>query len=274
MIMNADIIKITRLEINPDNGCITALECDKGKILIAGWGCEFGNWHGFFSQDKLGGSNVNIVKKEVSTTHEVAKSVFEIMLPGSHVVFRGLDILQDGRILRNYILEAKEDSTLGDFVIRAAVTSEKWREGRIGNGILRHRSSNTMRQMPVRVAYLSDDEMQIKFELDQIFSTEPLEVLTYLRDEPSGHWIMHHRLLTRDGSCDEYIFRCWHKTWSSYNNRFVQSRFLRKVFWRLAERKLKRFPTLQVVGNVILKKGKQISMTSNVTIERSGATRN
>lgn len=268
--MGLEAVEITGFDYNPDSGCITAVKHSKGEIPIESWGCEFGNWYGFFSQAKTGGTNVDVIEKAVEGSEREIKSRFEVALPRGRYLFKGSETLVKGRIKRKYIIRALERSTLGDFVIRAGLCSRRWVRGYLGGRELRHRRSNTMVQLPESTACVRNDQWQIKFVMGETSSPKPLDVLTYLRDEPTGLWIIHHRLLAKDSDCEEYVLRFRNKIWSSREHKSVGWKLSRKLLWRCAERRLKRLPTLQIGGNILLASGEEVKMNSSVSLERFG----
>lgn len=262
-------VAIDSFEANHENGCITAIIAGRNRLPITAWGCEVGNWHGFFSQEKLGGSSVAIIFYEVKFESNHIETRFEFNLPGGRFSVNTLEYLVDGVINRIYSLRAIEDLYIGDFVIRSGTDSNHWNVARIGNKCFFHRSRNIMHQLPISEALISNSKFDIRFFMenqDNFIMPSRFDALTYVRDEPGGSWIIHHRLLTRYNACDEYVFRIRNRLWSNLQHPLISSRFIRRIFWRLSERYSFIRPTTQVGGNVILEKGETLQMRSIVSL--------
>ncbi len=261
-------VPINRIDVDPRTGCVVRFLHDDGDFDVASWGCEFGNWFGFFSQARMGGTAVDILRKEVMPTAECVETRFEVRLPGGHYCFEGRDYLDQGEIRRRYVLRAIEESTLGDFVIRAALCGGRWSEGRIAGKRLMHSSKNRMYQYATSEASVCGGRWSLGFQtLDTIYPAT-LDNLLYLRDEPPGLWILHHRLLTRNGACDEYVLRIRRRIWSSRANPIVGNPVLRKMLWRFAERVPLPIPTVLAGGNIVMKAGDELVMSSKMYLDR------
>lgn len=264
--MNVAISPISGFKCDHHTGCICSIECRDGSLPVDSWGCEVGNWHGFFSQAKMGGSCVEIERRNVLVELNRVVVRVEFRLPHGHFEFVGTDALEHGEIRRDYRLIAKCDSFLGDFVVRAAFRSEDWLHGGIPGKVWRHRSGNTMYQYPCQSACVWNDHEEVDFRTLNVVSPDTLDNLIYLRDEPSGLWILHHRLLTRDGACDEYVLRVRHNIWSSQKSSFVTNRWIRRLLWRFAERVPLRIPTILSGGNILMKAGQELVMVCAMSL--------
>jgi len=264
-------VPIEHLAFDAQTGCVTALVWAGGTVPVESWGCEFGNWHGFFSQARMGGTAVEVRRRQVVGGPQEVTARFDVAYPGGTFRFTGREMLADGRLQRRYELEALERSTLGDFVVRLGAAASRWPEARLGDRRLDHRNRNRMVLLPERTARLVGPDLHLVSTLAAVDCPDSLDVLTYVRDEPGGLWIVHHRLLTRDGACDEYAFRFWRGTWSSYDHSWLRWKLMRRLFWRLAERRpgLIR-ATIQVGGNIALDAGTRLRMESVAHLEAAG----
>jgi len=266
---------ITGFETDPKSGCLSSISAAGVQMDVGGWGCEVGNWYGFFSQEKVGGRNVQVLDRSVLAGVATITARFEVALPRARVSLRSTETLHDGIIEREYSLEALDASYIGDFVLRSGFESRTWFEGMIGKYRLQHRHRDRMVQIKTKAGTLSSPDLRVVSALCDARFPQRFDLLTYLRDEPSGLWIIHHRLLTRGGDCDDYVLQM-RGGYMSVNGEWLIPRIARRLLWRFSERNRGLGPTFQVGGNVRLSRGERLVLRSVLRLERacdSGATR-
>ena len=137
----------------------------------------------------------------------------------------------------------------------------------LGGRMFSHRKKNLLIEKTERQAFVFGDELALSLELNEVRCDSLFEYLTYIRDDPGNLWIIHQRLLTQDGKCDEYVLRFRTRSWSSMARPIVGTRFMRKIFWRLAERFWGTLPTIQIGGNVALYPGLEILLETVVSLQ-------
>lgn len=255
---------IQALEINPKNGVIQRLILADREIPLIGGGCEFGQWYAFFSQDKLGGLKVDVTRAEFTHDARSVQGVFEAGLPYGRYRLEFSDRLVDGAVERSYMVESLEEGRLTDLVIRCAAAAEVFPQGEILGRRYPHRFTNIFRLHETRQAAFHSDVLRLEFEILESSMPGGYGEYTYVRDSIRDGWVMHHRLLARNGYSDEYVLRAWRYAFSSRESFWVKP--LRHVMWRVCEKHPWIKPTFQVGGNVFLKPGDRLSMRSRMRV--------
>jgi len=259
-------VPIDEIRVDPQGGDVRGLRCGDREIPLVGGGCEFGDWFGYFSQQKCGGSRCEIVAARIDAQPKCVRGEFDVRLPRGEYRLRFRDELMDGALHRDYTLVSLGEGALGDFVLRTAALAEDWPEGRIAGEAHRHAARNFMHQHPVRAAALLGAGLRLDFELTEVSAPQRLGVYTYLRDARSGEWVMHHRLLTERGASDELVFRFRHTVRSSAQSAWV--RWLERPLWRAAERKSWIRPTIQVGGIIRTRPDEEWTLRSVIRVRR------
>ena len=249
-----------------ETGCLTSIEAETSTLPVSAWGCEFGNWHGFFSQERMGGTNATVMDKTVTVTRNQVRTKIEVSLPQAHCLFSGSDNIEAGKLIRTYRLEAMEPSLIGDFVIRSGFSCKLWPKAILGDRVLVHRGKNSLIEEDLGIVRMVGKAPTMEVKPGYGRFSLPFRHLTYVRDQPGEAWIVHQRLLTKNGSCDEYVFRVRHHVFSSSTHRIVANRVVRKIFWRLAEHFWGKIPTIQIGGNVKLLPGSEVELQSIMTL--------
>lgn len=260
-------IPIHSFVVSDETGCLQFIEAGDTIVPLAAWGCEFGNWYGFFSQEKMDITGAIILDKEITIRQNHVHTMIEVSLPEAHLRFQGVESLHSGKLIRTYRLQALEKSLLADFVIRSGFSCKLWPKAILGDKELFHRGKNSLFERDEGIVQMVGSFPTAILEPNYASLLLPLQHLTYVRDEPSGAWIVHQRVLTKNGSSDEYVFRMRHHLFSSYTCGVVGNRVFRKVFWRLAERFWGRIPTIQVGGNVIFLPGSEIELQQVISLQ-------
>lgn len=259
--LDRSLVPIQSLSVDPTNGCVTSLRTAHTALQVNSWGTEFGDWYGFFSQARMGGTNVKVVDGSIDTDTCGASTWAQVDLPRGSWLFEGSELLEKGVIRRTYRLTALADSMLGDFVMRWALPAAQWPTGIAGQDALSHSMANHMHDTSASVLALrSTSGLYTEGELSRWDAPASLQPCSYLRDEPSGSWIAHHRLLADESLCAEYVLRVWRLTLSSKSLPLIGVPFLRRPLWRRAERRPGRRPTIQIGGNARLQQGETLCL--------------
>jgi len=265
------VVPIDVIEADPHSGVVRALHCGTRKIELSGGGCEFGDWYGFFSHEKMRGNGVDVLDSRVSVSAAGATGDFRVRLPRGEYRLQFNESLRDGQLHREYTLDGIGEGALGDFVLRTTVPKRGFSTGELDGRRLEHTNANRMHQLPVRSARLFGDDASLEFTLDFVEAPTRLGIYTYLRDEPTGLWVMHHRLLTESVASDEYIFRVRHSIFSSARSPWVKP--LRHILWRACERHPWIRPTIQVGGLVRTQPGERWVMRSTLRVSAAANQR-
>lgn len=260
------IIPIDSLTASPKTGVIESLRCGSDIIRFTGGGCEFGDWYGFFSHEKLGGNRVTINLCNVNAAQDRANGTIAVALPCGEYEFRFDDRLDAGTLRRTYHLKSLGVGAMGDMVIRSAASAAEFERGEIAGRAPAHEGLNRFMQYETRAARLIGNGIELVFDADVPDAPGRLGMYTYLRDQPDGQWIMHHRLLTESGHSDEYVLRVRHGAFSSKSSPWVKA--LRGPLWRACEKHPWIRPTIQVGGNIIMKPGETWTMSATIRVVR------
>jgi hypothetical protein len=259
-------IPIKSFSSDSDTGCISSFETVRGLIYLDGWGCEFGNWRGFFSQQRMNGLGAELVSKQIVQTRDQIRTKLEVLLPHGHFEFNGTDSLVSGAILRTYALTALRKSALGDFVVRTAVHGNDWPLASLGNKVVRHRKRNRMLERKEPEVLLSSEGLVLSIKVDYIRCHESMDFVTYVRDEPPHLWVIHQRLLARNGECDEYVLRVRRHVVSDGQWPIVGNKYVRTALWRISEHFWGILPTFQIGGNVFMEAGTKLEFLTTVRV--------
>lgn len=223
-------------------------------ISFTGWGCEVGNWFGFFAHEKPGGLACQIkdVKLEPTSPTEISSSWW-IRLPKANFHIQNFDEISSTSIFRTLTLcnPSNSISWLGDAVIRLAVPWEQGLVAEQAGKIISHKNSNfyyDTEDSEMSLNWANGHRLTVNF-LDQQNVPLPLTPYLYVRDQPAlpGYemhplwgkptWIIHARLLVDYPAA--LMYRLWRNPfvlWSrSRLGRFLlPTKHLGKL-WRAGE---------------------------------------
>lgn len=255
-------IPIDAIVACPRTGVIRTLRCTGNDIQLTGGGCEFGDWYGFFSHEKLGGNRVSILRSQISVSESRSAGTIDVQLPCGNYTLGFDDQLERGTLRRTYHLTSLGLGAMGDMVIRSAVRAADFPSGVVGGCDETHQGMNRFMQFETLRATLSSGTLDLDFQADEPDAPGRLGMYTYLRDQPDGQWIMHHRLLTESHHSDEYVLRIRHAAYSSKSSSWVKP--LRGILWRACEKHPWIRPTIQVGGNIVMKPGETWTMSATI----------
>ena len=181
-------------------------------INFTGWGCEVGNWFGFFAHEKPGGIACQIKDVKLApTSPEAIGSSWWIRLPKADFHLQTIDEISSTSILRTLTLRnpSKSISWLGDMVIRLAVPWEPGLVAEQAGKIISHKNSNfyyDSEEPEISLHWPNGHKLTVGF-LNQENVPLALTPYLYVRDQPAlpGYelhplwgkpaWIIHARLL-------------------------------------------------------------------------------
>lgn len=122
------------LKWNPQTNCLTEWQVPgwPTPLRFSGWGCEVGNWFGFFAHERLGGLHCQIKNSHLAPANPARlESSWHIILPQAQLSLHILDeLMASNALVRNLAVKnlATEISWIGDAVIRTVIP---WEDGLI-----------------------------------------------------------------------------------------------------------------------------------------------
>jgi len=250
-------------EVNPINGCVTCIKMSGIHISIMGWGTELSDRYSFFSQEKLGGKNSQIIDKKITIEKESITSNFVLKFKTAFVRISLNDKIEQSRIQRKYILETLEDSYLADFVIRTVFPKDIITKVFIMDKKFDFQSSNLYRQYKTDAAILETQRGLIESRVQIPISQPKFDLVTYVRDEPPDKWVVHHRLLSSKQQLP--VLQCYKFIINERLCPLLRWHWFREKFWLYSEEKNNKLPfTFQVATNSFLPKGEKLEMFSTL----------
>lgn len=237
------------------NGVVVGLICpaigsDNLVPQNNGWGCELGNWRGFFSQLKhLKDSTAEIISRTDNEYHIRfnAELKYQNDQIGRFNITEKLTFA-DTEITQEYVFTVTSTvAKLGDLVNRCVFNANILPQGSISGKRLKHRGQNRYHQYPITDVSLSSKDIKVTVQAlpMSIPSSygQAFQETTYLRDEPalpdsSPAWIIHSRLIAKPEMAGGYIARWFYPNCllPAWITTILASRLLRPFFWRLRER--------------------------------------
>lgn len=224
-------------------------------LKLTGWGCEVGDWFGFFAHERLGGRNCRIVNRQLEPVNgNRLASSWDITLPQGKFSIKLVDeFISPNSLFRNLSVKniAPEFSWVGDAVIRMVVP---WEEGLIAQleqrNIL-HENKNyyyDTEESEVALKWADGRHLVIKW-MHPLVSPPTFTPYLYVRDQmvmaKYGHmhcdtraWVIHARLLVDQPASFVYRwsrFLLWDR--SILGRYFISARRLAHR-WRAGEWRL------------------------------------
>jgi hypothetical protein len=239
---------------NPQTNCITEWNIENWPrpLNFTGWGCEVGNWFGFFAHERLGGTACEIVKRRLEPQGPTRLgSHWLIKLPKAILDINLLDEISENKIARNLSVSNYSDdiSWLGDAVIRVVVPWEEGLTAELEHREIVHRNSNFYydTEDPEVALRWTDGRRLVVRWLGLPVAPAALTPYLYVRDQParhyaSGHavspaWVIHARLLVDYPAA--LVWRLWRNPlvlWSRGGwGRFLISPCRLQNHWRTRE---------------------------------------
>ncbi|WP_142640249.1 hypothetical protein [Sphingomonas sp. IC081] len=202
------------------------------------WGIETADRGSFISTTEGGWNNSQNILKELSNDTG-GSCLFDVnMSESGHIIEASCEI-SERTIERIIELKTKRPSVFQDFVCRFRFDARQFPVGNIAGRRLEHRGTNVWHQFPVQEASVSGPIGTFHVQATEWETAGLFELQCYLRDEPTGLWILHLRMMP----VREDLF------WIRWQNRFgnfkvtdrpadwlLRNRRLRKALWYYAER--------------------------------------
>jgi len=241
---------------NPKTHCLTTWKPASWPqpIQFSGWGCELGNWFGFFAQERESGYKCQIAAKHLPPAGDsTLGSSWAIQLPKAQLhldtldTFVGADQIQRSLVVEN---RSREVAWIGDAVIRLVVP---WEEGLVAlleDRELTHAGSNLhyeTEEPEVALQWPDGRRLIVRWH-DRAAAPPTFTPYLYVRDMPrqahpgnpgaaSPAWVIHARLLVDYPAA--LVFRYWRDPfvfWSRgiFGRYFVSAKNFRN-YWRGGE---------------------------------------
>jgi hypothetical protein len=245
-----------------------------GEVTV-GLDCELGDWRHFFSSERLGGLDVTVRDWSARVSDARAVRSGRVHYGGGALDLTLEDELarsagEGGVVLRRrYRARALDAMEIGDFVLRLTAGADRFARAAVGGVEYDHTGTNLYRSRPVPQARLGPGARLPGLPRLMSRSTghegpPGLEPVTYVRDEPGGLWILHHRLLVSNPT---RVFVKIIRGNRTLDLPRVPSQGLPwGPLWLCRERRWPGCP-LQVVGTVPLPSGAVLGLESEVTVD-------
>lgn len=181
-------------------------------LEIYGWGCEVGNWFGFFAHERLGGISCKIKKiKSSESTINPIRSEWNISLPKAFLKISLADNwVRENKIIRELKLKNIKDnfSWLGDMVLRMVIPWERDLVAKVNDTIIQHENKNfyyDSEKKDVLLKWSDGRTLTVKFKGNHKIPPVFTRYL-YVRDQPAypelgfkyckkRSWVLHARYL-------------------------------------------------------------------------------
>ncbi len=238
------------------------------RVLYAGqeigpaWGCETADTGGFFSFDQQV-ARCSLREISVGEANGWHHREVEVVLPHARFNLRHEMSIEKDQILRRQSLRTLAPSVLQDFVCRFVLWKNIFARAEISGKSFHHRNSNIWHQYPVGSATLFGDRLAVTVETLQWEGDAHFLRFAYVRDEPSGCWIVHVRLLP---AREDLLWLRWDTRFGrliDLQGRVARALLslppLKRRLWYMAERRGGR-PQLQAQPLAVLPEGTRISM--------------
>lgn len=167
-------------------------------------------------------------------------------------------------IVRDVSLTTLKDSVFQDFVCRYRFDAIKFPVGIIAGREIKHESRNIWHQFPVHEASITGTLGKITVKATSWEDAGLFRLECYLRDEPSGYWILHLRLMP---IYEDLVWIRWHNRFFDVKitgiiaKNILQVRPLKELLWYLAERR-GGSPNIQAQPLAVVKQGTKLSISS------------
>lgn len=242
---------------NTNTNCITewTIPSWSEPLRFSGWGCEVGNFFGFFAHERLGGCVCKIQQRQLKSFNgQQLAGNWQIAMPKAKFFLSMVDkVTSPTCMLRSLRIKniSKDISWIGDAVIRLVVPWQEGLHGILEQKVIDHKNKNSYYDTEdKKVALVWQDGRRLTISwVAQPVAPPSFTPYLYLRDQPSfphsNHvhsayraWVVHARLLVDQPA--SFVYR-----WSKFTfwDRGLIGRYIvspRKQFhrWRAAEWKL------------------------------------
>ncbi|HDG98737.1 MAG TPA: hypothetical protein ENG73_11330 [Desulfobacterales bacterium] len=226
-------------------------------LRFVGWGCEIGNWFGFFAHERLDGTSCKILDRKLYLIEDSSiGSTWLIKLPHARFSvevldeFRGESCIVRRLTIRNSSCKV---SWIGDVAIRTVVPWEEGLVAKFEGTVIQHKDRNFYYDTEEKaVALYWKDGRQLNFTwVNRPNFPLAFTPYLYIRDQPArpevGHlhcatraWVVHARVIVDYPAA--FVYRLGRNPFVLWNRGFL-GRFIVKPHrlghrWRAAEWKL------------------------------------
>lgn len=241
---------------DPKTNCLTAWEVPEWPkpLCPSGWGCEVGNWFGFFAHEQLGGIACQIERSSLEPVSSTKlQSSWWIKLPRAKLCLNLLDdLVSPQRMVRTLTVKnhSPQVSWLGDAVLRMVIPWEPGLVAEVEGTEITHTNSNSYHDTEARQVGLKWPDGR-RVQVSWLHQSREIPALTpylYVRDQApiprSTHipfhkpaWVVHARLLVDYPTAWVYRFGRLPLTFWSRGilGRYLISPPRLQNFWRSAE---------------------------------------
>lgn len=257
-------IPILSWSVDNNTGLVTRLDASEVSVSVASWGCEFGDWHGYFAQHGAGRVSAEVSDARVSASEKQCHAEFEVRLQSGRFLVQCVDEICEGEIHRDYRLRALGRAKIGDFVVRHAC-GLPFEKAVIKGFTLDHKRRNVWHQHATSQAAVWSRALTLRSWTVKSEAPEGFDAVSYVRDEPPNVWVVHHRLLANWWRSERFVLRVARNTYEW--PRSVRSLLPAAALWRLGERQKWRSPTLQVQGLIALHDNESMRICTRMALE-------
>jgi len=199
---------------DPETNCVTAWRVPDWPtpLVFSGWGCEIGNWFGFFAHERLGGIACHIREAKLAkVTEGTLTSSWSIQLPhGAFALSLADQLRSPSQIVRHVSAwnNGREIGWIGDLVIRTVIPWEPGLLAIVDGRIIEHPDDNRCYETEEPCVYLRwPDGRTLAVTRRQEQNVPPaFTAYTYVRAQPAmpqykhrhsstRAWVIHTRLL-------------------------------------------------------------------------------
>lgn len=260
-----------KLGVDSVTGCVAELVVG-GVQCIHPWGFEVGNWRSFFSQQMVGGLLSEPREWDVHVGPDEGRVTAKVHLAGALLAIESRHQLVGPCALeRTLTMRAMKPSPVGDLAMRYVFRADVLPVAVSGGLRLGHQSVNRYRDLTETSISLQGPHGAVTVELTGA-QVGPFRVVTYVRDEPGGRWIVHHRLIATEAGVLVIKRIRDNRLWEVPPGSFLSRWPLRRLLWLCRERYWPRAP-YQMGANALLVPGAAVSLSSRLTLSGAWAER-
>lgn len=238
-----------------------------GDIVVGDhWGIETAD-RGSFVSSTEGGWNNHQTVVENHIFDDAGRAVIDVTMSESHHLLTAECAIAGNAIARKISATTLQAGVFQDFVCRFRFDARHFPTGQIAGRTLEHKGSNVWHQFPVHEASVLGPLGSFEVKATDWETADLFTLQCYLRDEPTGLWILHLRMMP----IREDLF------WIRWQNRFgdlkvtgraakvlLRNQRLRKALWYYAERHGGR-PNIQAQPLAVVPAATSISIASVAT---------
>jgi len=243
----------------PENNCLNSWQVPgwPRPLRFTGWGCEVGNWFGFFSQDHRGGIACQLESHQLGPADGVRLgSHWVIKLPKAKFSLLTLDELVTPNAMIRTLTVANPSphiAWIGDAVLRIVVPWEEGLVAELEQQEISHKGTNfyyDTEEAAVSLRWPDGRRLLVQW-LERPEAPPAMTPYLYVRDQPihptSKHplwvkpvWVIHARLLVDYPAA--LAFRVWRNPFVLWSRdllgRYLFFRKRLKNLWRAGEWKI------------------------------------